>query len=193
MSIPDNPEILLAQKAARGDSEAFATLFQQYFQAVYNYAAALCNDPAEAEDLTQEAFIRAHTSLPQFGPPWNFRTWIFRMTRNLFLDELRKRRPVISLDDATLVSAPMPSPESLAMLNDVAGRVRQTLNSLSTRNKEALVLREIHGLSYAEIADVLETTPDYTKTLLARSRAQFQEAYGIRLLVEEPSEDCHEV
>lgn len=193
MSIPDNPEILLAQKAAHGDNEAFTALFQQYFQAVYNYAAALCNDPAEAEDLTQEAFIRAHTSLPQFGAPWNFRTWIFRMTRNLFLDELRKRRPVISLDDATLISAPLPSPESLVMLNDVAGRVRQTLNSLSARNKEALVLREIHGLSYAEIAEVLDTTPAYTKTLLARSRAEFQEAYGIRLLVEEPSEDCHEV
>ncbi len=193
MTIPDNPEILLAQEAARGDPEAFAALFQKYFQAVYNYALALCSDPAEAEDLTQEAFIRAHRSLGGFGPPWNFRTWVFRMTRNLFLDELRRHPEEASLDEAVQASTSSPGPESQAVLNDVASRVRQTLHSLSVRNKEALVLREIHGLSYGEIAEVLETTPAYVKTLLARSRSEFQEAYGIKLLIEEPTEDCHEV
>jgi DNA-directed RNA polymerase specialized sigma24 family protein len=69
MSISDNPETLLAQKAARGNQEAFATFFQQHFQAVYNYAPALSSDPAEADDFTKDAFIRAHRSLPQFGPP----------------------------------------------------------------------------------------------------------------------------
>lgn len=193
MSMPEHPDLLLAQKAARGDGEAFTLLFQQNFQAVYNYAVALCGDSAAAEDLTQEAFIRAHRSLPDFGPPWNFRTWIFRMTRNLFLDELRRRRPETSLDDATLLAEPLPTPESRAILKDVAGRVRQTINSLSRRNREVLVLREIQGLSYGEIAEVLNTTPAYAKTLLARSRAEFQQAYGVQLLIEEPSPDCHEV
>lgn len=193
MNADDNPEVRLAQQAARGDKDAFASLFQQHFQAVYNYAHSLCNDPAEADDLTQEAFIRAYKSLSSLGPPWNFRTWAFRITRNLFLDELRRRRPVTSLEDATLISSPLPSPESQAALNDVAGHVRRTLNALSSRNKEVLVLREIHGLSYDEIAEVLDTTQAYVKTLLARSRAEFQLSYGVQLLMDEPSEDCHEV
>ncbi len=193
MSEPQNPEIQLARRAAGGDRDAFADLFEKYFQAVYNYALALCSDPADAEDLTQEAFIRAHRSLPDFGPPWNFRTWIFRMTRNLFLDELRKRRPETSLDEAVRNPSLSFSPESQAVLTDVAGRVRQTLNSLSTRNREALVLREIQNLSYDEMAEVLATTPAYVKTLLARSRSEFREAYGIRLLIEEPTEACRTV
>ncbi len=193
MTTVDNSEILLAQEAARGDKQAFAALFQKYFQAVYNYALVLCTDPAEAEDLTQEAFIRAHKSLPNFGPPWNFRTWIFRMTRNLFLDGLRKRRAEVPLDDAVRDPFPGASPESRAMLEDVAGRVRDTLDRLPPRSREALVLREIHGLAYAEIAEVLATTQAYVKTLLARSRLQFQEAFGIQLLIDEPTEDCHEV
>jgi len=191
--MPDEIEVQLIQRAARGDRQAFTSLFEHYFQSVYNYALSLSNDPATAEDLTQEAFIRAHTNLPRFKPPWNFRSWIFRMTRNLFLDLIRGQHNMDSFDDVSPVPAPGPSPESRVMASESTRRVRRALERLSVKNKEVLVLREVHGLSYAEIAEVLETTQPYVKTLLARSRAQFQDAYGIQLLVEEPTEDCPEV
>jgi len=191
--MPDEIEVQLIQRAARGDRQAFTSLFELYFQSVYNYALSLSNDPATAEDLTQEAFIKAHTHLPSFKPPWNFRSWIFRMTRNLFLDLIRSRHDMDSFDDVSPVPAPGPSPESRVMAGEGARRVRRALERLSVRNKEVLVLREVHGLSYAEIAEVLDTTQPYVKTLLARSRAQFQDAYGVQLLVEEPTEDCPEV
>jgi RNA polymerase sigma-70 factor (ECF subfamily) len=191
--MPDEIEVELIQQAARGDGPAFTSLFERYFQSVYNYALSLSNDPATAEDLTQEAFIRAHTHLPGFKPPWNFRSWIFRTTRNLFLDLLRSQHRMESLDELSPLPASGPSPESRAMISEAARRVRRTLDGLSVKNKEVLVLREVHGLSYAEIAEVLDTTPAYIKTLLARSRAQFQDAYGIQLLVEEPTEACPEV
>jgi len=191
--MPDELEIELIRRAVRGDRQAFTSLFELYFQSVYNYALSLSNDPATAEDLTQEAFIRAHTNLPRFKPPWNFRSWIFRMTRNLFLDLVRGRHEADSFDDISPVPASGPSPESRVMASEATRRVRRALERLSVRNKEVLVLREVHGLSYAEIAEVLDTTQAYVKTLLARSRAQFQDAYGIQLLVEEPTEDCPEV
>ncbi len=189
----DEIEVDLIQRAARGDQQAFTSLFERYFQSVYNYALSLSNDPATAEDLTQEAFIKAHTHLPKFKPPWNFRSWIFRMTRNLFLDLVRGRPEADSFDDVSPLPAPDPSPESRAVASEATRRVRRALERLSVRNKEVLVLREVHGLSYAEIAEVLDTTQPYIKTLLARARAQFQDAYGVQLLVEEPTEDCPEV
>ncbi|HSB00083.1 MAG TPA: sigma-70 family RNA polymerase sigma factor [Anaerolineales bacterium] len=191
--MPDEIETELIRRAVRGDRQAFASLFERYFQSVYNYALSLSNDPATAEDLTQEAFIKAHTHLPGFKPPWNFRSWIFRMTRNLFLDLMRGRHEADSFDDVPPISAPEPSPESHVIASEATRRVRRALERLSVRNKEVLVLREVHGLSYAEIAEVLDTTQPYVKTLLARSRAQFQDAYGVQLLVEEPTEDCPEV
>lgn len=191
--MPDEIEVDLIQRAARGDRQAFTSLFERYFQSVYNYALSLSNDPATAEDLTQESFIKAHTHLSDFKPPWNFRSWIFRMTRNLFLDLIRGRPEADSLDEVPSVPASDPSPESRMVVGEGAQRVRRALERLSARNKEVLVLREVHGLSYDEIADVLGTTQPYVKTLLARSRAQFQDVYGVQLLIEEPTEDCPEV
>jgi hypothetical protein len=75
----------------------------------------------------------------------------------------------------------------------MADRIRATLQNLSPKNREALLLREIQGLSYAEIGEVMSIDSAYVKTLMHRARTQFQEAYGIRLLLEEPSEDCAEI
>ena len=89
---PDNPDLQLVQKAVKGSRKAFTTLFNRYFQAVYNYALTLAKDPAVAEDLTQEAFIRAHANLHRLGPPYNFRAWVFSLTRNYFIDTIRKEK-----------------------------------------------------------------------------------------------------
>ena len=190
---PNKVNLDLIQRAVHGDKQAFATLFQQYFQPVYNYALSLCNDTAQAEDITQEAFIRAHANLHRLGPPWNFRTWIFRMTRNLFIDITRKRKDEQPLEEETAIPSAIASPEQKAMVREMADRIRATLQNLSPKNQEALLLREIQGLSYAEIAEVMSITSAYVKTLLHRARTQFQEAYGIRMLLEEPTEDCAEI
>ena len=72
MAQPSNPDLQLVQKAVKGNRKAFTSLFNRYFQSVYNFALMLSRDPALAEDLTQEAFIRAHANLDRLGPPWNF-------------------------------------------------------------------------------------------------------------------------
>lgn len=183
----------LIQRTLLGDVEAFAELFREHFQPVYNYALSLCNDPASAEDLTQEAFIRAHANLERFGPPWNFRTWMFRLTRNYFIDLTRKERKVEPLEEGYNVLSTDPSPEKETLMNEVANKVQRTLQLLRAQHREILVLRELNGFSYTEISEVMNISGSNVKVLLHRARASFQETYGIRLLLEEPVEGCQEV
>lgn len=193
MTQPSNPDVRLVQKAAKGDRKAFTTLFYRYFQSVYNYALTLCRDPAMAEDLTQEAFIRAHTNLDRFGSPWNFRTWIFRLAHNYFIDLIRKEREVDSLEEGEHVISANPSPEKETLLRETADRVKNTLDQLSVPHREILVLRELNGFSYIEISEILSITLSNVKVLLHRARAAFKEIYGIQLLLEDPVGECEEV
>lgn len=193
MAQPSNPDQQLIQKAVNGNRKAFTSLFNRYFQSVYNFALMLSCDPALAEDLTQEAFIRAHANLDKLGPPWNFRAWIFRLTRNYFIDLTRKDRDLDPLEDDMPVRSTGPGPERETMSREAADRVQSTLNKLSPQQKEILVLRELNQFSYAEIGEILDIGDSNVKVSLHRARAAFQESYGIQLLLEDPEGDCHEV
>ncbi len=184
-------EIRLIQQAGRGDKAAFETLFEAHFQAVYNYALNLSGDPALAEDLTQETFIRAHRSLSRFGPPWKFRPWLFQITRNLLQDHARRQHDLPELDEAVaLMRDPQPGPEQTLLSSERSARIRNALRRLPPHHREALILRELEGLSYDEIAMTMGVSSQYIKVLIHRARAKFQENYAVRLLAEEPLPDC---
>ena len=193
MAQPSNPDLQLVQKAVNGNRKAFTSLFNRYFQSVYNFALMLSRDPALAEDLTQEAFIRAHANLDRLGPPWNFRAWIFRLTRNYFIDLTRKDRDVDPLEEDTPVRSTGPGPERETMSREAADRVQNTLNKLTPQFREILVLRELNQFSYAEIGEILDIGDSNVKVSLHRARAAFQESYGIQLLLEDPEGECQEV
>ncbi len=193
MAQPIKPDLQLVQKAVKGNRKAFTTLFDRHFQSVYNFALMLSSDPALAEDLTQEAFIRAHAKLHSLGPPWNFRAWIFRLTRNYFIDLTRKDRKVDPLEEGLPVKAPGPGPERETMSIETAVRVQNTLNKLNTQHREILVLRELNEFSYAEIGEILNIRDSNVKVSIHRARAAFQESYGIQLLLEDPEGECQEV
>jgi len=193
MAQPIKPDLQLVQKAVKGNRKAFTTLFDRHFQSVYNFALMLSSDPALAEDLTQEAFIRAHAKLHSLGPPWNFRAWIFRLTRNYFIDLTRKDRKVDPLEEGILVKSPGPSPERETMSIETADRVQNTLNKLNPQHREILVLRELNEFSYAEIGEILDIRDSNVKVSIHRARAAFQESYGIQLLLEDPEGECQQV
>ena len=132
---PENPDLQLVQKAVKGNRKAFTTLFNRYFQAVYNFALTLSKDPAVAEDLTQEAFIRAHANLHKLGPPYNFRAWIFSLTRNYFIDTIRREKGIEQLDEDFKVVSPNLGPEKETMLTEGAERVHHTLRSLPGKHQ----------------------------------------------------------
>ena len=193
MAQPGKPGPKLVQKAAQGNRKAFKELFNHYFQAVYNYALTLAGDPALAEDITQETFIRAHKNLHRLGPPWNFHAWIFRMARNYFIDQIRKERDLYQLEDDAQVISHRPGPEREQIARDAADRVHRTLGRLTVRHREILVLRELQAFSYGEIGEILELSSSNVKVSLHRARAAFAETYGIQLLLEDPSGDCLEM
>ena len=133
MAQPGKPDVKLVQKAVQGNRKAFKELFDRHFQAVYNYALMLAGDPALAEDITQETFIRAHKNLHRLGPPWNFHAWVFRLARNYFIDQIRKERDLYPLEEDVQVISPRPSPEREQISKDAADRVHSTLGRLPVR------------------------------------------------------------
>jgi RNA polymerase sigma-70 factor (ECF subfamily) len=185
-------EINLIQQAARGDMAAFESLFQAHFRPVYSYALNLSGDPALAEDLTQDTFIRAHRSLSRFGSPWNFRPWLFQITRNLLQDHIRRGHDVPMVDEAGAAwPDPQPGPEQTMLSAERGARIRNALGRLPEHHREALILRELEGLSYDDIAATMGVSTQYVRVLIHRARAKFQENYALRLLAEEPLSGCN--
>jgi hypothetical protein len=115
------------------------------------------------------------------------------LTRNYFIDLTRKEREVDQLEEDVPVISPGPGPEKETMSRETVDRVQSTLGRMSVQYREILVLRELNDFSYAEIGEILSLSPSNVKVSLHRARAAFQESYGIRLLLEDPTGDCKEV
>lgn len=147
----------LVVKAQHGDRSAFGELVRHHYQEVVRVVYRMCNDTALAEDATQVAFIRAWEHLPSFQPASSLRSWLCRIAINGALDVLR-RRPEEALEDNQVMSVqdPLPGPERALIDKERAAFVQQAVKSLPEAARSALVLREYGGLSYQEIAGVLD-------------------------------------
>jgi RNA polymerase sigma-70 factor, ECF subfamily len=175
VSLPQ-PDPGVLRKAQRGDERAFSIIVRTYEQPVYNYVLRLTGDRALSEDLTQEVFLRVYQGLPGFSLRSRFTTWLFQVTKNRVLDELRalERRPrsVVNIDDVPpleVVDAPAERAETI----DAVWRAVELLNP---DLKMALLLRDIVGLSYAEIAETLEITLATVKWRIYKAREEVQAA-----------------
>ncbi|MGI9659767.1 MAG: RNA polymerase sigma factor [Gaiellaceae bacterium] len=173
MSLPQ-PDPSTVRKAQRGDEHAFAELVSSYELPVYNYVARMVGDRSLAEDLTQEIFLRVHHGIAGFSLRCRFTTWVFQIAKNRVLDELRARdrRPETeSLDGAgrglEVVDTP---PEQLELVD----AVWKAVGLLNPDLKMALLLRDVVGLSYAEIADSLEITLATVKWRIYKAREEVQ-------------------
>jgi RNA polymerase sigma-70 factor (ECF subfamily) len=168
------PDFGVLRKAQRGDERAFSLIVRAYETPVFNYVLRLVGDRALAEDLTQEVFIRVFQGLPRFSLRSKFTTWLFQVTKNRVLDELRasERRPraLVAIDDAPpleVVDAPVEQVETIDAL-------WSAVDDLSTDLKMALLLRDVVGLSYNEIADALDTTLATVKWRIFKAREEVQ-------------------
>jgi RNA polymerase sigma-70 factor, ECF subfamily len=168
------PDPGVLRKAQRGDERAFSIIVRAYQVPVFNYVLRLVGDRALAEDLTQEVFLRVFQGLPRFSLRSKFTTWLFQVTKNRVLDELRavERRPraVVELDNAPsleVLDAPFERIEAI----DAVWRAVEQLNP---DLKSALLLRDVVGLSYSEIADSLEITLATVKWRIYKAREDVQ-------------------
>jgi RNA polymerase sigma-70 factor (ECF subfamily) len=169
------PDPGVLRKAQRGDERAFSLILRAYETPVFNYVLRLVNgDRSLAEDLTQEVFLRVFQGLPKFSLRCKFTTWLFQVTKNRVLDELRasERRPraLVALDDIApleVLDAPVERLEEM----DTLWRAVENLN---VDLKMALLLRDVVGLSYTEIADALEITLATVKWRIYKAREEVQ-------------------
>jgi RNA polymerase sigma-70 factor (ECF subfamily) len=174
LSLPQ-PDDDVLKKAQRGDERAFAIIVRSYQTPVFNYVLRMVGDRSLAEDLTQEVFLRVYQGLSRFSSRSKFTTWLFQVTKNRVLDELRaaERRPLRSIaemDDVAeleVVDAPFERLEAI-------DSVWRAIEHLTVDLKMALLLRDIVGLSYNEIADSLEITLATVKWRIWKAREEVQ-------------------
>ena len=173
MSLPQ-PDPFLLRRAQRGDEAAFRTIVETYSTPVFNYVLRLTGDRANAEDLTQEVFFRVFQALPGFSSRCTFTTWLFQVTKNRVLDEFRARerrpRAVVNIDDMPMLSVVDRPFEEGEAIEGVWRAVRE----LNPDLKMALLLRDIVGLAYTEIADTLEITLSTVKWRIYKAREEVQ-------------------
>jgi len=165
------PDPNVLRLARRGDERAFALIVRQYQTPLYNYIARILGgDRALAEDMCQEVFLRVYQALPGFDNRCQFTTWLFQVAKHRVVDELRARerrgRPTVELSSAPQLYLSVSPAEPIESME----AVWEAIAGLSLDLKMALLLRDVVGLSYAEIAEALETTLATVKWRIYKAR-----------------------
>ncbi len=152
----------------------FDDLVHRHTDRMYRVALRVCGDPGEAEDVVQDAWIAAWRALPEFRGDAQLSTWLYRVVTNTALAHLRKRKPTVALDSlregAGQLADGGPGPEASALLGERASAVHRAIATLEPSQRVPLVLRELEGLSYEEVASVLEVSTTVLHKRLHRAR-----------------------
>ncbi len=161
-------------QARRGDPEAFAKIVEAYQVPVYNLAYRMLGNSAEAEDASQETFIRAYTRLETYDPTRKFSSWVLSIASHHCIDRLRRRRGgTISMEETLgqrWIPDEAPKPEEQTLKGEQRDMVCDLLADLPPQYRLALVLRYWHDLSYEEIAEMTDSSVSAIKSRLHRAR-----------------------
>lgn len=171
----DSGESQLLQRTIAGDLDAFGDLVRLYERPVFNLAYRMLGNSVEAEDASQEAFMKAYSNLHRYDPERPFKTWLLSITSNHCIDRLRKRRlTYLSIDEPLPPHPALVSnnedPEAAAIASERSAEVQTLLETLPDEYRLVVILRYWYDLSYAEIAYMLETTESAIKSRLFRAR-----------------------
>lgn len=155
-------------------------LFETYHDPIYRYVLGLVKNPAEAEDLTQDTFLRAYRYGDSLREPEAVRGWLYRIATHACLDRLRQRKPLVSLDSdegGDRVQPPVsqwPSPLEVSERKETSACIQRCLDYLPDKYRAVILLHEAHSLIASEIADLLGVTVATVKIRLHRARRQLQ-------------------
>jgi RNA polymerase sigma-70 factor (ECF subfamily) len=176
----------LIAAAQRGNLDAFNELVLAYQDQVYNLAYRIMGDPASASDATQEAFISAYNHIEGFRGryPSSFKSWLMRIVSNACYDELRrrKRHPTTSIEDFEIDEEANPAlvsdtegPEAFTEREEMAQAIQDGINTLPSDQRITLVLADVQGFSYQEIAEATDAPLGTVKSRLARARGKLRD------------------
>lgn len=174
----------LIKKIKKGDHQAFAEMVDKYKNKVYVICFRMVGNKQEAEDLSQETFLRAYRYIEQYDMERKFSTWLFRIATNLSIDALRRRKPGVSLDaelpgtEGLALEAILPdnqaSPDEKMVQNELETAVQKEIQRLPEKYRTAIVLKYLEDLSLKEISEIMEIPVATVKTRIHRGREQLR-------------------
>ncbi len=177
----EDPDVILFLEFQKGDSSAFETLMKKYFKRILNFINRFIGNSSIAEDLTQEVFIRVYNSVRSYQPQAKFQTWIFKIARNVSLNELRKHKPnMVSLDEVWEVEdsevkrqvqdLSLSGPDKDILEDERLKVIEAAINSLPENQRTVILLRRYDEFSYEDIAHTMNCSVEAVKSLLSRAR-----------------------
>jgi RNA polymerase sigma-70 factor (ECF subfamily) len=181
-------DALLVSRSLAGDERAFRQLVENYQRKVYTIAYGVLRNQDAAMDVAQDAFVKVHRYLPKFEGKSSFYTWLYRIVINLCIDRKRRaaRAAEVDYDDGighkesvassgpTLASISMEGPGKALARKELREKMQVALDKLSEDHRQILVLREVEGLSYEEIAEILEVARGTVMSRLFHARKNFK-------------------
>jgi RNA polymerase sigma-70 factor, ECF subfamily len=176
-SEPDQPEIEWMRRISEGDMEAFRLLVETHQSRIVGTISKMLGSDLEAEDLAQQVFIRVWRSAPRYKPTAKFTTWLFRITRNLVFNEMRRKRHFVDHADDLTEPAERKErgPDQVLLEEELQTAIQDAISKLPETQRLAIVLRRYEELPYEEIAKVMGTTVPAVKSILFRARAELRE------------------
>lgn len=169
-------DIDIINQCLGGDVEAFEQLVERYKKLVFNTAYRMMGNREEAEDVTQEAFIRIYNSLSRYNPEFKFSTWSLKITTNLCLDSIRKRKgESVPIDEQFNICDEGLTPEEEYLRKESQKTVLEAINKLPEKYKEFIILFHHRNLSYQEIMDITGESLTIVKNRLYRARQMLKE------------------
>jgi RNA polymerase sigma-70 factor (ECF subfamily) len=178
----------LAAQAAAGNERAFAELLRRYERPIFSLVYRMVRDRALAEDLAQEAFIRAFNAVSSFDPRYKFSSWIFKIANNHAIDHLRKRKlDTVSIDGSPhartaqeeertrlVLESANENPLEYVEHRELGDQIERAIGQLRPEYRTAVLLRHVEGYSYEEIAGIMDLPLGTVKTYLHRARAELK-------------------
>jgi RNA polymerase sigma-70 factor (ECF subfamily) len=192
------PDRALVWDAQHGRADAATALIERYYPRIYSFVSHLTYGRANAEDLTQEVFARALKALGRFNGQYQFEHWLLRIAKNLCIDEARRNvrsaEPTDPDELPELEGVPAPDYVWESVSRElVASVVRRALAALPSRQRAVLIMREMEGMSYADIAQVVGTNPRGVEATLSRARARLRMEIARAESIEEGQAACRRV
>lgn len=178
----------LVAEACRGQERAYRELLDRYQRPVFSLVYRMVRDRETAEDIAQEAFVRAFQALDSYNPAYKFSSWLFKIANNLTIDHLRKRRlETVSIhgsphaDDAEaeqrssiVLESRDENPQEFSENRELGAQIEVALAALRPTYRAAVLLRHVEGYSYEEIAEIMEVPLGTAKTYIHRGRLELK-------------------
>ena len=173
MTVIKDQQLML--RVAKGDLDAFGELVRRHQRTAWRIAHRFLGDPAEAEDVVQEAFLRILAAAPRYKPSAAFPTYLYRVVTRLCTDYSRKKRPIFT-DSFPETVDPSPDPAAALVNKRRDALIRKALDALPSRQRMVVILKYYEGLSYGDISRAMGTTVKAVERLLDHARTTLQDS-----------------